>query len=180
MLERNSVICGYRLNSPAPMFEHVCSLCAHLGLCVCPVQPLHIPGNTNINCFFFPFWNSSEDGSREYVGLYAAKTWIWTFSQYLKSADVFLADLSSDTQQQASVRGLLPLCNLGLLIWQCVNAAFVLVPFVWLHCVLVLSCVVLCCPLCWGSPAWGKCLFCTVILFPCYTGCKYCLELMSL
>lgn len=35
------------------MFEHVCSLCAHLRQCVCPVQPLHIPGNTNINCFFF-------------------------------------------------------------------------------------------------------------------------------
>lgn len=35
------------------MFEHVSSLCAHLRQCVCPVQPLHIPGNTNINSYFF-------------------------------------------------------------------------------------------------------------------------------
>lgn len=41
---------------PASLSEHVCSLCAHLTQCVCPVRPLHIPGNTNINCFgvFFP------------------------------------------------------------------------------------------------------------------------------
>lgn len=40
-------------NSPAPVFELVCSLCAHLRqcvcVCVCPVRPLRIPGNTSIN-----------------------------------------------------------------------------------------------------------------------------------
>lgn len=32
---------------------------------MCPVQPLRIPGNTNINCFFFS-WNASEDGYSEH------------------------------------------------------------------------------------------------------------------
>lgn len=51
------------------MFEHVSSLCAHLRQCVCPVQPLHIPGNTNINSYFFS-WNACEDGDSELLDYY--------------------------------------------------------------------------------------------------------------
>lgn len=49
----------------------------------------------------------------------------------------------------------------------CVCLGFFL-PFVWLHCVLVLSSMLLCCTVCWGLLARGKCLFCSAILFPCY------------
>lgn len=44
-------LCGHRVCGRALVLNH--TVCAHLRQSVCPAQPLHIPGNANIN-FFFP------------------------------------------------------------------------------------------------------------------------------
>lgn len=60
------LLCMQLVGSRASLFEHVGSLFTCWRLCVCvwvwSAGPLRIPGNTNINCYFFSPCSASQDG----------------------------------------------------------------------------------------------------------------------